>query len=773
MKKIKRLGILMLAVALGLSGCSVGNGTEGKLPHGSKQNDGGKQQEESGSQWGNSNMEISSDILQSIVDGTYEWQDNSKDAYSAVVHNRISAAPSEYSWENGLSHIWTSFLGNEVGHTYEYMMLLRDAQNWETEEQWSYSCSDSDGKIEERTAIIDDSFIRTGGIGGCISSDHIVALRYVQTEENQVGHFFLSEIERQGVILQDIPIDFLDDKCYMPLELTGDSFGGYHVIINLAEVDEKGNAGDMVPTYFYYHPESKRWLQGDIEAGEPRCLVYLPEGAVGVEVNKAKESYLYVFDASLRFKELLLLEPSDHLDNAALADAETIVYADVRGVARKKSGTDEEMLYKFSNHGILSSKIHDIYVEGDIIRLIYENDEGIMFYLELQPTAEQREMVEITMAIGQYSEQYYKRAVAEFNKQYPSYFISLITDKTREELQTEVIAGKGPVLFDTTLVPLEENEKIWMPLNPYMEWLTEEGEYFDKLFEIGKVGDVQYGIPTYFQLETVVTPKNKAMNWDYDSFLAGYDSKKMALVNPEFDDKGYSFVIRFLMHNEEDSYFWDKEKQETYFAEKKDTLKLIKEAMLKSQEIMAGRSVVAGDAYCNRVVIGRPEHMEVCDFYYGDEVEYVGYPTRDGAAGILQGMEPIAIRKSASEEEQAAALAFLKVLLSYEGQRGAVEDSTVNMSIRRDIFEEQSKIYTEYWCTYVLGFPETNITQCNREACREKLLELIEKAEVSKKMSSVVYNILSEELLPYFEGQQELDITVKRLDNRMSLYLQE
>ncbi len=103
------------------------------------------------------------------------------------------------------------------------------------------------------------------------------------------------------------------------------------------------------------------------------------------------------------------------------------------------------------------------------IALIYKGAEDYS-YLCLEPTTEEVEICEITMAVPSYRMDSYQWAAAEFNKRYPSCHIELIEYNYNDTaLLTQLTAGKGPVLIDTFLVNFEELEKLWEPLDIVMK----------------------------------------------------------------------------------------------------------------------------------------------------------------------------------------------------------------------------------------------------------------------------------------------------------------
>lgn len=70
---------------------------------------------------------------------------------------------------------------------------------------------------------------------------------------------------------------------------------------------------------------------------------------------------------------------------------------------------------------------------------------------------------------------------------------------------------------------------------------------------------------------------------------------------------------------------------------------------------------------------------------------------------------PLAVRRTAAEEEKAAARAFISLCLSYEGQSKGAKDINSGLSVRRDVLEEQIAAMNEYTELCVSGFDQITL----------------------------------------------------------------
>lgn len=170
-----------------------------------------------------------------------------------------------------------------------------------------------------------------------------------------------------------------------------------------------------------------------------------------------------------------------------LLDERTLLYANSNGVYRRDlSGEDEEPLYLWSNHGIRVSGIYAVQaVEDGRIALIYEGSGGTN-YLCIEPTTEKVEILQITMAVSPAMKSVYQTAATEFNRKYPACHIEIKSDYDETALLTELIAGNGPALVDTSLTGFDEHKKLWEPLDIVMEQLGITEELQASAMELGK-----------------------------------------------------------------------------------------------------------------------------------------------------------------------------------------------------------------------------------------------------------------------------------------------
>ena len=126
------------------------------------------------------------------------------------------------------------------------------------------------------------------------------------------------------------------------------------------------------------------------------------------------------------------------------------------------------------------------------IEILYQ-DVGGRNYVVLKPTENKEELKSITIAVSPYNKNAYLSAAAYFVQKYPQYNVIVKDDYDETSLLTQLGAGEGPVLIDTELTGFENLEKLWQPLDGFLEASGLAKEVIPEALELGKIGGVTYG----------------------------------------------------------------------------------------------------------------------------------------------------------------------------------------------------------------------------------------------------------------------------------------
>lgn len=694
--------------------------------------------------------------------------DNSLNAYSAAVHTPLRVEKPKNALDGGASRV---LQGASRAWYFKKHLFENVDECWD---ELSFVTAEG----EEGSESFDREH-QLWGIGPVAGTDHYVTFASEVQESGEGERFLLAEMDENQEKVREFPLNFLDGQDFAEAytsvsEFAVDRSEVAHLVQNVGEEQKYllvSSAGEILKEYA---------LEDDYIGG----LVPLYDGRVAFwAINQDDEGKsilcLRYMDAETD-KPVLLASSEKNLYFMTLFDQNSLLYADQEGVYRcDLSGKNPELLYSWRDHGIAVEKISAMQADGEGgISLIYR-DALDYYYLCLKPTTEEVEIRQITMAVSSYRVSAYQPMVVEFNKQYPGWHIELKSDYDETALLTELIAGKGPVLVDTFLTGFEEQEKLWEPLDSILEQGDNMEELLNNVLEMGKINGTLYGIVTDFTLSTLVTGDPNLKDWDYDAFLQCVedDQKLEAIFNFYGGDFRSYFIMNYLSHGIDDTYLFDANEGTTNFDsdEFRRILEMADRYCNREEGVSPGSSLLEGKVLCNELLVKKPENLALYRIYYGENANYIGYPTKNGAACFMESNgSPLAVRTTASEEEKAAAAAFINLCLSYEGQARAAKDLNFGLSVRRDVLEEQILAMNESTPLFASGFEQVVLgDDLNIDLDRKTLLDMIEKAKPKKYFPAELRSIMFEELEQYFSGTITEDMLINNLESRVGLYLGE
>ena len=687
-------------------------------------------------------------------------KDNSLDAYSAAERVALQPEkPENVMEDNGMAE---SVLGATGAYHFKKHILSSAAESWD-----EVLFVTGEGKAgSERYEVKDQLW----GIGPVVGTDHYVVFNEKLQEDGEYG-WFLTERDENHEYLREFPLNFLSGE-------VGE------VITSLSDflVDQSGRVHLVRSKYMLVSQEGEILREHTPEGGYIKRLVPLYDGRIAFEVTVEEDgggTILQYMDEETGSPVTLATLKKDAFCFTFL-DEETLLYADREGVYRSGlSGENPEMIYRWSNHGIIAHRVSALQADEEgRIKLIYSDSEYDN-YLCLEPTTEDVAVCEITVGVGPYVADSYKWVVAEFNKRYPTCHIELVeyTYEDKTALLTQLTAGKGPVLLEPSILGFEELEELWEPLDSVMEQLGVTEELLPTVMEMGKINGILYGAVRDFTLETVVANPD-LKDWDYDTFFQCIqDRPELEAVCNYYDRaQGLNSLYVLLNHGLDDNYFIvpDEETGEMHFdsVRFRQILDLAEKYGDRAEGVAPGSSLLEGKTLCNILDILEPEDVAEYRLIYGEDVNYIGYPTKDGGTHYMRPSCMLSIRRTATKEEKEAAAAFLALYLSYEGQIHAAKNINFKISVRRDVLEEQiasmgSQMNVPYSGEVSLG------SKVDIDQDRATLLDLIDRAKPKGSFPRELGSIIFEEREEYLSGSITKDMLIEHLENRIGLYLGE
>ena len=699
-------------------------------------------------------------------------KDNSLDIYSAAARVPLQTEKPENAMEGGRG---SCLAASGVWH-FQKHLFGSPAESWD-----ELVFVTAEGKADSERIPLEDQL---WAIGPAAGTDHYVTLGEEARENGEGTRCVLMERDENAEKLREFPLDFMEgDISEVEESLLGfavDKSGAAHLIRNSEEgiqyllVSQEGDIlAECTPAGGSYMRKLVALYDGRV------ALLSVADGnggGVTLEHMDAETGSLV---------KLAAWEGSEEAPwYVALLDEETLLYADKEGIYRSGlSGKNSEILYRWSNHGILAHEVSAMQADGEgRIALIYRDSQNDN-YLCLEPTTEEVTVCEITMGVRPGVTESYRWAVSEFNKRYPICHIELVEYGYQDTtLLTQLTAGKGPVLIDTSMVNFEDLEELWEPLDIVMEQLGVMEGLQPAALELGRIGGTLYGMARDFGLSTVIALDPDLKDWDYDTFFRRVQDRPEleAVCNYyNFDGGGFNHLIGLLNHGLEDSYYLVSDEETGTMSFDSDRFRRFLEMAEKyftgEEDVLVGSSLMEGRALCNTVYIGRPGHIAACRIAFGEDAYYVGYPTGDGAAHFKEASSMLSIRRSATKEEKEAAAAFIALCLSYEGQSQAAKESNFRLSVRGDVLEEQiAAMGKEQGHIFDSDLDDVRLSSdLDIERDRETLLDMIDQARPVREIPDELQDIIYEELTAYFAGGITEDMLIDHLESRVGLYLGE
>ncbi|MBQ3906070.1 MAG: hypothetical protein II743_04805, partial [Lachnospiraceae bacterium] len=160
----------------------------------------------------------------------------------------------------------------------------------------------------------------------------------------------------------------------------------------------------------------------------------------------------------------------------------------------------------------------------------------------------------------------------------------------------------------------------------------------------------------------------------------------------------------------------------------------------------------------------------------GDNISYVGYPTKAGGRHFMEAYHPICVCTTAPEEDKIVAYTFIRELLSHEGQTTTAERNVnFGISVRKDMFEEQVQSYIDKQTELIAWMGKDGLEKTKKQLEEDRILyrKLVEEAIVAYEMPPELDDVLDEEFTAYFQGNITRDALEDHVENRVRLYLSE
>lgn len=694
------------------------------------------------------------------------WNDNFLDDFHAVINHPVEKTVAEGEVPTG----GRIFIG-EGGCTCHGSHMYNDyKKSWNGANGMT-----AEGREFSAQIVVDPDRVGTQiqDLAPVSGKNGYVAYFY-QIKDGKPSGYYLYELDENFQVIQSalakIDVhDFIHD-------LMGDAEGNFHVMYNVV-----GGSN-----YVIFSAEGEILFEKKVLPYSSFCAFGKGRVALVETVMETMERRFSEADPETgEFLELAVsrdetvkqeLMAYDVLE-AALIDEYRLVWCASTGVCfYDLSSRERKVVYHWSNHGIVPTRVEDLTVTADgSIGIYYKdaNEEGY-HYLLLKPTEEKEELKSITVAVDPSNRAVYEKAAAYFQRSYPEYAIEIKDDYDETSLLTQLGAGSGPVLVDTQLTGFEDLVKLWQPLDGFLEQTGLADEMFPEALEFGKIDGVTYAVVRDFQIQTLLVPDFGPSDWDYEGFLKALEDHGGAAFTirdfrstTDWRRKYFSVLSNGLL----DNYFLDAETGRTIFGtpDFERVLKLSQKAA-KCPAAEEGLALREGEVLCEcSDVLSMLVALNLRRRLEANGERTIGYPTKDGAKNLLVPLHPLALRSTATDEEKEIAYTFLTVYLSKE-----VVASSSFLPVRKDVLEEQFKDYQEMVERSIKdGTYQPDLPVLDWDKDVGFLEDLIKNGTVQRSFPPGLQRIFDEEIDAYLSGGIDGKVLDDHLRSRVWLYLEE
>ena len=316
-----------------------------------------------------------------------------------------------------------------------------------------------------------------------------------------------------------------------------------------------------------------------------------------------------------------------------------------------------------------------------------------------------------------------------------------------------------------TEFPLLQKAGYLEALDPYLEILGQNtDEIIPAFLAYWQVGGKTYGIPRSITLSVPyvrITGEGNLHASTTQELLALLDS------NPELKSENGLFpmeILRLCLYGNLETYLTGADGAVQFQVDKfKELCLSIKNLHTDQQgyfdrweELLAGQDSLFGEAY-----LSNPKEMADLFQRAGTDVSLLGYPTADGQFVSIVSSRAMCLIKQSNNREKA--LDFLRFYYEhyeeyYPGEEWATNEAALELQLKEASKEQKLPDGT----TWMLSDEQ-----------RSLITQMVEGAKSINPNYKELFQIISEEMWPYFTGDRALEDAVAATGSKIGIFLSE
>jgi hypothetical protein len=362
------------------------------------------------------------------------------------------------------------------------------------------------------------------------------------------------------------------------------------------------------------------------------------------------------------------------------------------------------------------------------------------------------------------------------------------------QMNNDIISGNMPdiIIMDNSQLSVNNyiSKGLFMDLREFIEKDAElsDKEYMENVFRSASGGDEWYCLVPGFSVNTVVGKSSilgDRQGWNFEEFMALMDS--LPEGTQSFSDMTKSsFIGQFMYYCSQD--FVDPATGKCSF-NSPEFISMLEYANTFPVEINYENM---DEAYwmnyqeqyrTGETILQQNNLYNVASYKYmvsnfGEEVTFVGYPSKNKQGSSLSYYNSIAISSKSANKE--GAWEFVRLYLLDEYQKQGYD----GMPVRKDIFLEKAQeamnrpFYmdgdekVEYDETNYINGEEVIMPPLTQEQV-DKVVAFIESVDAVMTYDDELMNIMNEETAPFFEGQKTAAEVADIIQSRAQIYVNE
>ncbi|MCX7747394.1 MAG: extracellular solute-binding protein [Clostridia bacterium] len=416
----------------------------------------------------------------------------------------------------------------------------------------------------------------------------------------------------------------------------------------------------------------------------------------------------------------------------------------------------------------------------------------------------------ITVSVKR-QESFIQTAASRFQKDHPGYKIKLESipngqsqderQKYISNLNTSILAGKGPDIFNVSLLPYEKyvSKNILANLEDFMnkDKNFDKSEYFTNIIEGMRVNQGIYAMPLSFYFNTLIANQDVLDKENIkidDSKWTWKDFMNIAQKLTKTDSSGnitqsaiprvsYSDLLGYFMIRGNLNGFIDKENKKANFNSQEfiDILNMIKalgDSQASTKGVKQGQ-VDVDEAISRGSVIMKPDAMQDYMMYnldktlFNSNVSILNFPTIHGNSdhGFLAD-QVYAINNNSKNKDMA--WEFIKYLLSEEIQSGMdLNGFSINKSALKTRADETIENTTHGNIKIARGGSTPITPKALTQADVDIINAFIPTLTKYTNLDDEIVNIVQDETSTFFSGDKTAGQVAQLIQSRVEKYLGE